>query len=221
MRNALPPRTPQPPTSVALALIGGGTLSFLLFVDNAPKTRQVTGIMERRERDQLLARLRADAERIAGHFGLSYRKIVAEHPRVRSRYGACFSDGLIKIRLNHVKTKRPLKYSSLIDTLCHELAHLRHFDHSPEFQRFFWQLLGWARQQGIYRPSSRRSPTESIPREAPAQLVQRNGVAVFGHEAAGSPPATRWAKQLGETLGQREDEEREPSPRRPRQLSLF
>jgi hypothetical protein len=55
-----------------------------------------------------------------------------------------------------VTTGRALRYSSLVSTLCHELAHLRHFHHGPEFRDFYQRLLSWAREQGIYRPASRR-----------------------------------------------------------------
>lgn len=141
-----------------------------------------------RERHELLSRLRGDAARIASHFGLNYRDIQAEHPRVKDRYGVCYSDGLIKVRLTHAKSGEPLRYSSLIDTLCHELAHLRHFNHGPEFKAFFWEILGWARREGIYRPTPRgargqhgeraasRSQNASPPLPAPDS---RNGVPIF------------------------------------------
>lgn len=161
--------------------------------------------MDRHERDHLLTRLRLDAARIADHFGLKYRSIDAEHPRVRSRYGVCYEDGLIRIRLNHAKTGEPLRYSSLIDTLCHELAHLRHFNHGPEFKAFFWTLLAWARKEGIYRPKARRPTTQPLSAEPPLnQPKQRNGVPVF------APPSTSsrrnqplpWERQPGVLAGQ-------------------
>ena len=63
------------------------------------------------------------------------RRGIVEH------YGICYADGRIRIRLRHATTGRLLKESSLVDTLCHELAHLRHFDHSPRFRRFHEQVL--------------------------------------------------------------------------------
>ena len=51
-------------------------------------------------------------------------------------------------------TGEPLKYSSLVNTLCHEFAHLRHFNHGPRFKAFYLQLLEWSREQGIYVPRS-------------------------------------------------------------------
>jgi hypothetical protein len=100
----------------------------------------------------LIERLRRDAERIAARFELRYRAIEAERPNVRRRYGVCFADGTIRIRLRHAKTGRPLKYSSLVSTLCHELAHLRHFNHGVRFRAFYLRVLDWARAEGIYRP---------------------------------------------------------------------
>lgn len=111
--------------------------------------------LSRTERAKLLARLRRDAKRIAAKFGLTYTAIEAEAPRVKRRYGACFSDGRIKIRLSHARTGRPLKYSSMIDTLCHELAHLKHFNHGRRFRVFYQEILAWAREAGIYQPAPR------------------------------------------------------------------
>ena len=108
--------------------------------------------MDRRESRALIERLSRDAERIARGFELRYSAIEAERPNVKQRYGSCYSDGVIKIRLRHVATGRPLKYSSLVNTLCHELAHLRHFNHGPRFRAFYFRLLDFARAEGIYRP---------------------------------------------------------------------
>ena len=61
--------------------------------------------------------------------------------------------------MRHLRTGELLKYSSLVDTLCHELAHLRHFDHGPRFEELYELILAWARSRGIYRPSPRvRNP---------------------------------------------------------------
>jgi len=108
--------------------------------------------MDRRTRNLLITRLNRDGAAIAHRFGLRYTAIEAERANVKRRYGVCFDDGTIRIRLAHATTGRPLKYSSLVDTLCHELAHLRHFDHGARFKRFYLALLAWARRVGIYRP---------------------------------------------------------------------
>ena len=101
--------------------------------------------------------LERDAERICRRFALRYRVLEPERANVRRRYGVCFSDGTIRIRLTHATTRRPLKYSSLVSTLCHELAHLRHFHHGPRFQVFYAEILEWTRREGIYRPGPERA----------------------------------------------------------------
>jgi len=122
--------------------------------------------MDRRAARALIERLNRDAEHIAGRFELRYRAIQAERSGVTSRYGVCYSDGVIRIRLRHATSGRPLKYSSLVNTLCHELAHLRHFNHGPRFQAFYRRILEFARGQGIYRPGRVWKPT-AAPRSRP------------------------------------------------------
>ena len=128
-----------------------------------------------RENRELIERLRCDGVRIARRFGLRVRRIEAERANVKRRYGICYSDGTIRIRLRHATTGQPLRYSSLINTLCHELAHLRHFNHGARFKRFYLELLGWARQQAIYQPT----------RSAPAGSSRVGAV-------ASPPPPARW-----------------------------
>ena len=141
--------------------------------------------MDLAQKESILLQLRRDACRIAEHFNLEYRDIQAESSRVKRRYGVCYEDGLIKIRLFHVRTREPLKYSGLVATLCHELAHLKHFDHSPQFKKFYWRLLNWARRQQIYQPASakgrgRRGPGAGAPqRLRRGGPKRRNGVPVF------------------------------------------
>jgi hypothetical protein len=117
----------------------------------------------------MLTRLRRDAAVLVHVFGLSLRSLDAERPNVRRRYGVCYADGEIRIRLRHARTGRLLKYSSLVDTLCHELAHLRYFHHGPRFRAFYFRLLDYARQRGIYRPGL-PVPAREVPRQAELEL---------------------------------------------------
>jgi predicted metal-dependent hydrolase len=114
--------------------------------------------MDRRTRHQLIERLNRDGERIARYFGLRYQSITAERSNVTSRYGSCCDEGTIKVRLCHLVTGKPLKYSSLLNTLCHELAHLRFFNHGDRFKLFYQQILEWARTEGIYQPGPTAQP---------------------------------------------------------------
>ncbi len=56
-----------------------------------------------------------------------------------------------------------------MDTLCHELAHLRYFDHSVRFRRFHERVLAEARRRGWYRPG----PTRTAPLPAAACEISR------------------------------------------------
>lgn len=164
--------------------------------------------MDRQERIELLARLRKDAQSIASHFSLNFKSINAEFPNVKSRYGLCDSEGQIKIRLTNARSGEALKYSSLIDTLCHELAHLRHFNHGPEFRAFFWELLNWARSQGIYCPRSKHGQfTQMINQPAELKPPKRNGVPVFTQSPFNnddsSPPWERRAKSLSISISKK------------------
>jgi len=138
--------------------------------------------MDRALAAQLIGRLELDARVLARVFGLGYRTIEAERAGVRRRLGVCYADGTIRIRLFHASTGRPLKYSSLVDTLCHELAHLRHFNHGLRFQAFYRRILEHARSEGIYRPG-REAPSPGptrlrAPRRQLATLAARGGHAV-------------------------------------------
>ena len=143
----------------------------------------------------LLARLERDALHLCSRFELRYRVLEAERANVKRRYGVCYSDGTIRIRLRHAATARPLKYSSLVNTLCHELAHLKHFNHGPQFQAFYARILECARREGIYRPRSAGErdpialpirPAPLAPRipERPARSTQ---LELFGSIASNGP----------------------------------
>jgi predicted metal-dependent hydrolase len=121
--------------------------------------------MDRRTARDLVERLNQDAERISRRFGLRYKSLTAERANVTSRYGSCCEDGAIKIRLRHAVTGKPLKYSSLVNTLCHELAHLRYFHHGERFKAFYLQILEYARAQRIYRPGRPAEGAASRPLE--------------------------------------------------------
>ncbi len=115
--------------------------------------RDPTAAEKRRAEDRgTIDRLRAQACELAQAFDLRYASIDRERDGVNAHYGICYADGRIRIRLRHAVTGRMLKESSLVDTICHELAHLRHFDHSPRFRAFYVRILGAARARGYYRP---------------------------------------------------------------------
>ena len=116
----------------------------------------------REEDAALVEKLRGIATELAAHFKLQYSAIDAEADGVVAHYGICYAAGRIRIRLRHATTGRVLKESSLVDTLCHELAHLRHFDHSPRFRRFHERVLAEARRRGWYRPAERKGELPGV-----------------------------------------------------------
>lgn len=136
-----------------------------------PRTKGGLVIDDHRD---LVARLRADAARVAEQFRLPPYDLDADRADASDRYGLCFDDGRIRVRLVHARTSRVLRYSALIDTLVHELAHLHHMDHGPRWELLYEQMLAWCRRQGICAPQPRRSTAAVVsvtptPRE-PAQL---------------------------------------------------
>jgi hypothetical protein len=103
--------------------------------------------------EELLGRLRADAARVAERFKIRKPfRLDADRPDARSRYGICHDDGLILVRLVNVRTGKPLKYSALVDTVVHELSHLRYMDHGQRWESLYDRMLAWARAEGIYEP---------------------------------------------------------------------
>jgi len=147
------------PHAASVAPSTGARLRALALAAPA-RVRRAHGRAE--EDSDTLEKLRGYAVALAAQFNLLYSSIEAEADGVVEHYGICYADGRIRIRLRHATTGRLLKESSLVDTLCHELAHLKHFDHSLRFRRFHERVLGEARRRGWYKPG--RDPRASKPR---------------------------------------------------------
>jgi len=129
---------------------------------------------------EMMTRLRGWGAELARRFGLRYKSLDPEQDGVVEHYGICYEDGVIRIRLRHAKTRKLLKESSLVDTLCHELAHLRYMDHSIRFRRLYARILDKARQLGYYRPG----PDDA---RKPRQLTLFD----VGACGTGAPPSRR------------------------------
>jgi len=93
---------------------------------------------------EILGRLRRKARRLAADFRLKRHRIEQADPRT-SLAGSCSSEGEILIRLHRLNTRRRLSHRWLLDTLCHELAHLRHMDHGRKFRQLHREILDRAR----------------------------------------------------------------------------
>jgi hypothetical protein len=112
-----------------------------------------------------IERLRRWGTELGRHFGLRYAALDPERDGVTAHYGICYEDGVIRIRLRHATTGRLLKESSLVDTLCHELAHLRYLDHSERFRGLYRRILDTARELGYYKPGPGAAAEGNGPRQ--------------------------------------------------------
>jgi hypothetical protein len=85
-----------------------------------------------------------------------------------------------------------------VNTLCHELAHLRHFNHGARFKAFYFELLDFARARGIYRPGSVPAPApvrKPARRAAPADPGGPLQLGLFGE--AVHPDTDRVSASVG------------------------
>jgi hypothetical protein len=163
------------PGDLMLRPTGVARLRALARMPQRPPTERERLLDEDRN---IMSRLRAWGTDLGGRFGLAYKRLDPEKDGVTAHYGVCYEDGVIRIRLRHATTGRLLKESSLVDTLCHELAHLKYMDHSPSFRRLYLRILDTARELGYYRPGRQDKAT-------PRQL------GLFAPRVRGAAPAAR------------------------------
>jgi len=151
MRRGTDPSCPRlfPPEALSLRPTGAARLRRLARRPPMPATMRER---IRAEDRKVMLRLRRWGAELGQRFDLHCTALEAEREDVTDWYGVCYEDGVIRIRLRNARTGRLLKESSLVDTLCHELAHLRYLDHGLRFRNLYQRILGKARELGIYRP---------------------------------------------------------------------
>jgi predicted metal-dependent hydrolase len=69
-------------------------------------------------------------------------------------YGDCSSDGRIRIQIAFQGSPRDcfrLHAYQILDTIAHELAHLRHNKHRPDWFQLHVAILGQMEQDGVYK----------------------------------------------------------------------
>lgn len=116
------------------------------YVYDAPGKEQVADILKRIDND---------VKPILQHFKIKYTHIFET---LAESYGGfnkrTFGSDCIGLncrqQADNLKIK---KYSAIMHTMLHELAHCRYRNHQREFYEFMNELVDFARKKGIYNPS--------------------------------------------------------------------
>lgn len=98
----------------------------------------------------ILGKVKRDVQPILKAFGLSFQ--VMKESVAEGSLG--FNRDRRTIALNVRQKANPMKlrkYSAIMRTMIHEIAHLRHMNHTRQFMDFDNELLLWARERGIYK----------------------------------------------------------------------
>jgi len=82
-------------------------------------------------------------------FNLPEHKIEFKH--LKDAYGLCYvDDSRIVLSLLKCNDRGLLAWSTNVDTLCHELAHLVHHNHKYPHKRLTIALKEWTKHNGWY-----------------------------------------------------------------------
>lgn len=95
---------------------------------------------------QYLKLVRACAKKVCKKFQLSPRTIRLfddDDPDRRNCHGMCYSDGTIHLNFRKRRSGRYDPVESAIDTVIHELAHLKFPDHTREFWKLHQKMKRW------------------------------------------------------------------------------
>ena len=105
------------------------------------------------------------ATKVCKHFGLSYGSIVPETRKQVRFYGECqpcnrcqnaggidernCSEKILHIRIHQLNNPtKALAPSTILRTLAHELAHLRHWDHGSYHRSFEDEIMEFIKEEG-------------------------------------------------------------------------
>lgn len=105
------------------------------------------------------------AQKICKYYGLSYGQILPETRKQAKHYGECrpcdkchravhideinCKEKILFIRIHQLnKPRRALATSTILHTLAHELAHLRHWDHGPKHREFEQEVVEYIMELG-------------------------------------------------------------------------
>lgn len=105
------------------------------------------------------------AQKVCKEFGLTCGKIIPETQKLAKCYGQCYpcetcqnakhinerncKEKTLSIRIHQLNKPRvPLATSTILDTLAHELAHLRIWEEGPAHQEFVDEILEYMKGLG-------------------------------------------------------------------------
>lgn len=109
----------------------------------------------------ILAKAQRDVQPVLREFKLTFQTL--KESVAEGSLG--FNRGRRIIALNVRQKRNPMKlrkYSAIMSTMIHELAHLRHMNHGPQFKMFETELKNWSRERGIYSPSGRSASVRQV-----------------------------------------------------------
>jgi predicted metal-dependent hydrolase len=95
--------------------------------------------------DFVQATLRIYADR----FDIRLRGVARTKP-TNSLFGSCYPNGKIVMTVRW-KSGKPLHAYSLVDTMAHELAHLRYFSHSQRWAELYSRIFFVMVRDGVYQ----------------------------------------------------------------------
>lgn len=84
----------------------------------------------------------------AARFGLKLKKVKVL-PAYKDFYGDCSNDGRIRVQLR--QGDEALLPYQILDTMAHELAHLKHNNHKSAWFRLHIRILTLMEQEGVYK----------------------------------------------------------------------
>lgn len=73
----------------------------------------------------------------------SFKKLAGNDKCAKNSYGYCSADRHIRIGLRNPHTNKPVKWETVINTVCHELAHLTYHHHKRSWYRLYRKYFNY------------------------------------------------------------------------------
>lgn len=96
----------------------------------------------RREDREVWFVVRSLVRRYAVLFGLELRKVKPlKRKHAKKMYGYCTDKGTVAIGIRDHGEKKLYNAYRIMETIAHELAHVKHWNHGPEWFALYGQIL--------------------------------------------------------------------------------